>query len=62
MSWEDKFSEMPGTFQLRLGTGVCRFPKAGLGFRTGRVYLVQDVYVPRKRRVPEWKKRRTLFR
>lgn len=45
LSWEDKLDEVSRTFQLRLVARVHRFPGICLRLRTGRVDLIQDVYV-----------------
>ena len=45
LPWKDKFDEASCTFQLRLGPGVRRFPRIRFWFWTGRVYLIQDVYI-----------------
>ena len=51
LPWKDKFNEVSRTFQLGLGAWVRRFLSVRLGFRAGRVYLVQDVYVTTLRRI-----------
>ena len=63
LPWEDKFDEVSRTFQLRLGSGVRRFPRIRLRLWTGRVYLIQDVYVASsKTHILRQTNRRTLFR
>jgi len=63
LPWKDKFNEVSRTFQLGLGAWVRRFLSVRLGFRAGRVYLVQDVYVTSsKTHMQRGKNRRTFFR
>lgn len=51
LSWKDKFDQLSRTFQLRLETWIRQILRIRLGLRTGRVYLIQDVYVAGSRRI-----------
>jgi hypothetical protein len=62
LPWEDELHEPSRTLELRLGVRIRRFPRICLELRTGRVDLIQDVYVQGlEENALNWTKEHTFF-